>query len=60
MNYPPMVYSHLSIHATWWNSREEKDVHLLALQMLCRFIAETGSSTISRPKRPLVRCGVRL
>ena len=43
MSYPPMVYSHLSIHATWWNSREEKDVHLLALQMLCRFIAETGS-----------------
>ena len=24
MNYPPMVYSHLSIHATWWNSREEE------------------------------------
>ena len=45
MNYPPMVYSRLSIQTTWWNSREKKDVHLLAPRMLCHFIAEAGSSS---------------
>ena len=33
---------------TWSTSREKKDVHSSAQQMLCRFIAETGSSSISR------------